>query len=130
MIFTESKNIYNILFTNNFGNLIESKKCPIKPEIYAINSEYLIVSDRNYIYLLIFKGNASNNKNNKDKSISSLNISNVGKNMYNNSKLDNRFMKEFVFFIDDKSIIIIFIIIYINIFIINKKHEFFHESII
>ena len=104
VIFTESKNIYNILFTNNFGNLIESKKCPIKPEIYAINSEYLIVSDRNYIYILIFKGNAPNNKNNKDKSISSLNISNVGKNMYNNSKLDNRFMKEFVFFIDDKNI--------------------------
>ena len=39
---TESKDqVYSILFTNNFGNVIESKKCPIKPSFYAINNEYI-----------------------------------------------------------------------------------------
>ena len=106
VIFAENKKVFNILFTNNFGNLIESKKCPIKPEIYAINNEYLIVSDGNYVYILIFRGNALNNKksNNKDKSISSINISNIAKNMYSNAKIDNRLMKELIFFIDDNNI--------------------------
>ena len=106
IIFTENKSIYNILFTNNFGNLIESKKCPIKPSIYVMNKEYLIVSDGNYIYILIFRGNVINNKNNnnKDKFNSSINNSNITKNMYKNAKLDNRLIKELIFFIDDDNI--------------------------
>ena len=105
VLLTENKDIYNILFTNNFGNLIESKKCPIKPLIYTINNEYLIISDGNYIYILIFRGNAiTNKKNNNDKSNSSMNNINIGKNMYINLKLDNKLMKEIVFFVDDNNI--------------------------
>ena len=105
VIFSENKNVYNILFTNNFGNLIESKKCPIKPVIYDINNEYLVISDENYIYILIFRGNVNFTKkiNNNDKSNSSMNNTNIGQNVYNNLKLDNKLMKEMVFFIDDEN---------------------------
>ena len=58
VLLTENKDeVYNILFTNNFGNVNETKKCPIKPLIYTINNDYLIISDGNYIYMLIFKRN-------------------------------------------------------------------------
>ena len=106
VLFTENKDSYNILFTNSFGNLIVSKKCPIKPLIYTMNNEYLIVSDGNYIYIIIFRGNAlnSNKKNNNDKSNSTINYSNIGKNQVINPKLDLKLMKEFIFFIDDDNI--------------------------
>ena len=56
VLFTESKDqVYSILFTNNFGNVLESKKCPIKPLYYAINNDYLFASDGNYVYMIIFK---------------------------------------------------------------------------
>ena len=105
IIFTENKDTYNILFTNNFGNLIENKKCPIKPILYTLNNEYLIVSDGHYIYILIFRGNVNSNKknNNNDKSNASIKNTNLG-NVYNNLKLDNKLMKEIVFFIDDDNI--------------------------
>ena len=105
MLLTENKDTYNILFTNNFGNLIESKKCPIKPLLYSINNECLVISDGNYVYVLKFRGNEINNikksKNNNDKSNSSINNINLGKNIYINFKLDRKLMKEFIFFIDD-----------------------------
>lgn len=31
---------YNIIFTNNFGNILDTKKCPIKPKYYSINKEF------------------------------------------------------------------------------------------
>ena len=105
VLLTENKDTYNILFTNNFGNLIESKKCPIKPLLYSINNECLVISDGNYVYVLKFRGNEINNikksKNNNDKSNSSINNINLGKNIYINFKLDRKLMKEFIFFIDD-----------------------------
>ena len=113
VIFTESKDqVYSILFTNNFGNVIESKKCPIKPLFYAINNEYLIASDGNYIYLLIFKKEnipQKKKKKGKDKdsesSKSNIINSNIGKNMNPiMTKLDYKSMKEIVFFIDDVDI--------------------------
>ena len=68
VLFTESKDqVYSILFTNNFGNVIESKKCPIKPSFYAINNEYLITSDGNYIYMIIFKKKNIPQKNKKKR---------------------------------------------------------------
>ena len=105
VIFTKNKNAFNILFTNNFGNLIHNKKCPIQPIISAINNEFLIISDGNYVYILIFKWNPINIKknNNIDKSNSTINNSNLGKNLFNNTKLDNKLMKELIFFIDDNN---------------------------
>ena len=48
VLFTSNReNFYNILFTNNFGNVTDNKKCPIKPVTYAINNDYLIISDGN-----------------------------------------------------------------------------------
>ena len=105
VLLTENNDEYNILFTNNFGNLIESKKCPIKPLLFYMNNECLVISDGNYIYVLKFRGNdinnIKNNKNSNDKSTSSINNTNFGKNIYVNLKLDNKLMKEYIFFIDD-----------------------------
>ena len=67
VIFTENKGTYNILFTNNFGNALENRKCPIKPVFYSINEEYLVVSDGNYIYMLQFKGNINTKKKLEEK---------------------------------------------------------------
>ena len=105
VIFTENKdNTYNILFTNNFGNIIESKKCPIKPVFYSMNEEYLVVSDGNYIYLLQFKGNINNKKKLGDKNSSIMSNMMIGMSIYQSTKLDNKLMNEIVFHIDDKNI--------------------------
>ena len=102
VIFTENKGVYNILFTNNFGNALENKKCPIEPVFYSMNEEYLVVSDGNYIYLLQFKGNI----NNKRKDDKSSNLSNIilGMSVGQSVKLDTKLMNEIVFFIDDENI--------------------------
>ena len=103
VIFIENKKgFYNILFTNNFGNVLENKKCPLKPVFYSINEEYLIVSDGNYIYLLQFK-ETINNKKKLDRNSSILSNLKIGMSIYQSVKLDNRAMNEFVFFIDDKN---------------------------
>ena len=102
-IFTENKDgQYNILFTNNFGNVLENRKCPIKPVFYVINEEYLIVSDGNYIYVLQFKGNINNRKKIGEKSSIISNV--VGMSIYQSIKLDTKSMFELVFFIDDEDI--------------------------
>ena len=112
VLLTENKDeTYNILFTNNFGNVIETKKCPIKPLLYTINNEYLIISDGNYIYILIFKRNIATTSLKKDKDKNKeddkLNIinNNAGINMNPiMTKLDYKLMKEIVFFVDDDSV--------------------------
>jgi WD repeat-containing protein 35 len=101
LLIENKDNVYNIIFTNNFGNLLDNKKCPIKPLIYTINNEYLVISDGDYIYILIFRYNSLNKKNINDKSNSNIII---GKNVFNNNKLDNKLMKEIIFFIDDENI--------------------------
>ena len=103
VIFTENKGVYNILFTNNFGNALDNKKCPIEPVFYSINEEYLVVSDGNYIYLLQFKGNI-NNKRKDDNKSSILSNMMVGLSVVQSIKLDNKFMNEIVFFIDDENV--------------------------
>ena len=63
VLFTSNReNFYNILFTNNFGNVTDNKKCPIKPVTYAINNDYLIISDGNYIFIQVFKRNIKKKK--------------------------------------------------------------------
>ena len=112
VLLTENKDeTYNILFTNNFGNVIETKKCPIKPLLYTINNEYLIISDGNYIYILIFKRNIATTSLKKDKDKNKeddkLNIinNNAGINMNPiMTKLYYKLMKEIVFFVDDDSV--------------------------
>ena len=106
VLFTESKdNVYSILFTNNFRNVIESKKCPIKPSFYAINNEYLIASNGNYIYIIIFKKKnipKKNKKKEKDKDsesskskIMKIINNNIGKSMNPiMSKLDYKSWKK------------------------------------
>ena len=104
VIFIENKEgVYNILFTNNFGNILENKKCPLKPVFYSMNEEYLVVSDGNYIYLLQFKSNI-NNKKKLERNSSVLSNIRLGMSIYQSVKLDNKLMNEFVFFIDDENI--------------------------
>ena len=109
VLLTENKEeVYSILFTNNFGNVMETKKCPIKPLFYTINNEYLIISDGNYIYMIIFKRKKNIQKGKKDKgkdkshnNIDNNNI-NIGKSINTAmTKLDYKLMKEVVFFIDE-----------------------------
>ena len=110
VLFTKNdESEYNILFTNNFGNVTNKKKCPIKPETYAINNDYLIISDGNYIYILSFKRNIKAKKKNRkiseDASNSKLIKNNDKKSVDNiNLNLDKNSMKEFIFFIDDENI--------------------------
>ena len=106
VLITENKDeVYNILFTNNFGNIIDSKKCPIKPLLFSINNDYLIISDGNYIYMLIFKRkiiSKPKKSKKKDKSKSNEMNINIGRNINTTmTKLDIKLMKEVVFFIDD-----------------------------
>ena len=103
VIFTENKDgKYNILFTNNFGNVLESRRCPIKPNFYSINEEYLVVSDGNYIYILLYKENANNKKKIGDKNSSIISNLNIAMSIHQSVKLDTKSMHELVFFIDDK----------------------------
>ena len=107
ILFTENKEQnYNILFTNNFGNVIENKKCPIKPVIYAINNDYLIISDGSYIYILLFNQNIITKKNKKKENNKSKNENNKSEKSLNfiSKNLDNKLMKEIIFFIDDENI--------------------------
>ena len=72
-----------ILFTNNFGNVTDNKKCPIKPVTYAINNDYLIISDGNYIFIQVFKRNIKKKKKNVDKKSDSEIINNNDKKSEN-----------------------------------------------
>ena len=104
VIFSENKGTYNILFTNNFGNALENRKCPIKPVFYSINEEYLVVSDGNYIYMLQFKGNINTKKKLDEKNSSIMSNLMIGMSIYQSVKLDTKLMHELVFFIDDGNI--------------------------
>ena len=105
VIFTESKEgIYNTLFTNNFGNIVEKRKCPIKPVFYSMNEDNLVASDGNYIYLLQFKGNIINKKKIGDKTSSIMSNMIIGMSVYQSVKLDTKSMHELLFFVDDENI--------------------------
>ena len=137
-LLTENKDeTYNILFTNNFGNVIETKKCPIKPLLYTINNEYFIITDGNYIYILIFKRNIATTSLKKDKDKNKeddkLNIinNNAGINMNPfMTKLDYKLMKEIVFFVDDDSVDINKIKYDYNSFMNNTRYHKSKNSVI
>ena len=103
VILCENKDeTYNIIFTNNFGNILDSKKCPIKPIFYAMNDKYLVVSNGNYVYLLQFKGYSKKKTNDKNTSIASGIYAGVTNQL--NNKLDPYSMHEIIFFIDEQNI--------------------------
>ena len=110
VLFTKNEeDVYNILLTNNFGNVTDKKKCPIKPVTYAINNDYLIISDGSYIYILLFKRNIKkkkkNRKNSDEASNSKLEKNDDKKSADNiNLSLEKKPMKEYLFFIDDENI--------------------------
>ena len=125
ILFTENKeSFYNILFTNNFGNLNDTKKCPIKPLLYAVNNEYLFISDGHYIFMLIFKGKIIAKKKKKEKKDIDTSSS------ISTSKIDNRFTKELAFFIDDEDIDINNISYDYNTFIENAHTKKTNNTII
>ena len=102
-IFSENKDkTYNIRFTNNFGNVLETRKCPIKPLYYSMNDEYLVASDGNYIYFLQFRG--SNKKMVTEKNSSIMSNLVLSMNIHPATKLDGKLMNEIVFFIEDKNV--------------------------
>ena len=106
VLFTSNReNFYNILFTNNFGNVTDNKKCPIKPVTYAINNDYLIISDGNYIFIQVFKRNIKKKKKNVDeKSDSEIKNNNDKKSENIIINFDKKSIKEYIFFIDDENI--------------------------
>ena len=106
VLFTSNReNFYNILFTNNFGNVTDNKKCPIKPVTYAINNDYLIISDGNYIFIQVFKRNIKKKKKNVDEKSDSEIINNNDKKSENIIiNFDKKSIKEYIFFIDDENI--------------------------
>ena len=104
----KEKKEYSFMITNNFCNVLETKLIPIKPSFYAMNNQFIVISDTDYVYVLQYKGYYKQKKegNKKDKN----NKSNIGElyNMKNTkynipmSKLDPNGMNEFCFFIDSE----------------------------
>ena len=103
----ESNSTNNNNITNNFCNVLDTKLCPIKPLFYAMNNEFIVISDNNYVYVLQYKGyykskkdkKKNNNKSNNNKINEVNNINNTKYNIPMN-KLDPNGMNEFCFFID------------------------------
>ena len=103
----KEKKEYAFMITNNFCNVLDTKLCPIKPLFYAMNNEFIVISDNNYVYVLQYKGyykskkdkKKNNNKSNNNKINEVNNINNTKYNIPMN-KLDPNGMNEFCFFID------------------------------
>ena len=61
----KEKKEYAFMITNNFCNVLDTKLCPIKPLFYAMNNEFIVISDNNYVYVLQYKGYYKSKKDKK-----------------------------------------------------------------
>ena len=96
---------YSFMITNNFCNVLDTKLCPIKPIYYAMNNEFISISDNDYIYVVQYKG-YTKQKIKEKNSEKNINLSEVNSHIitkYNVSmnKLDPNKMNEFCFFVDE-----------------------------
>ena len=99
----KEENEYSYMITNSFCNVLLKKLCPIKPIYYSMNNEFISISDKDYVYVLQYKGyskqKTDGNSQEKNRKQSDLNSS--IRSVYNPSinKLDTKNMNEFCFFI-------------------------------
>ena len=95
---------YSFMITNSFCNVLDTKLCPIKPIFYAMNNEFISISDNDYIYVLQYKGIAKQKikGTNIEKSLkmSEINSQIITKYNVSMNKLDPNNMNEFCFFVD------------------------------
>jgi hypothetical protein len=65
----KEENKYSYKITNCFSTFLLEKFCPIKPIYYSMNNEFLSISDKDYIYVLQYKGYSKQNLdgNNQEK---------------------------------------------------------------
>ena len=102
----KEKKEYSFMITNNFCNVLENKLIPIKPLFSAMNNQFIVISDSDYVYVLQYKGYYKPKKegSKKDKNAKNNEIINITGMKYNipMSKLDPNGMHEFCFFIDSE----------------------------
>ena len=48
---TKEKKEYSFMITNNFCNVLDTKLVPIKPLYYAMNNQFIVICDSNYVYV-------------------------------------------------------------------------------
>ena len=103
---SKEKKEYTLMITNNFCNVLETKLIPIRPLFYAMNNQFIIISDTDYIYVLQYRGyyKPKKEKNKKDKNAKNIELINMKNSKYNisMSKLDPNGMNEFCFFIEQE----------------------------
>ena len=102
----KEKKEYSFMITNSFCNVLETKLVPIKPIFKAMNNQFIVISDNDYVYVLQYKGYYKPKKegNKKDKSAKNTDVINLTSSKYNipMSKLDPNGMNEFCFFIESE----------------------------
>ena len=94
------------MITNNFCNVLDTKLVPIKPILYDMNGQFIVISDSDYVYVLQYRGYYKPPKkgNKKDKDDKNADVINFKNTKYNvpMSKLDPKYMNEFCFFIESE----------------------------
>ena len=105
---TKEKKEYSFMITNNFCNVLDTKLVPIKPLYYAMNNQFIVICDSNYVYVLQYRGyikkKLEGNKNKNKNLKNNTELYNIKSTKYNipASKLDPNGMNEFCFFIDSE----------------------------
>ena len=102
----KEKKEYSFMITNNFCNVLDTKLVPIKPILYDMNGQFIVISDSDYVYVLQYRGYYKPPKkgNKKDKDDKNADVINFKNTKYNvpMSKLDPKYMNEFCFFIESE----------------------------
>ena len=97
-------NKYSYKITNCFSTFLVEKLCPIKPIYYSMNNEFISISDKDYIYVLQYKGYSKQkiDGNNQEKNRKQSDLNSSIRSIYDNSikGLDLKNMNEFCFFIE------------------------------
>ena len=92
------------MITNSFCNVLDTKFCPIKPIYYAMNNEFISISDNDYIYVVQYKGytkqKIKGKNSDKNLKMSEINSQVITKYNISMNKLDPNNMNEFCFFVD------------------------------
>ena len=102
----KEKKEYSFMITNNFCNVLDTKLVPIKPILYDMNNQFIVISDTDYVYVLQYRGyykppKKGNKKDKDDKNTDIINLTNIKYNVPM-GKLDAKYMNEFCFFIESE----------------------------
>ena len=106
IIHEKDEDQYAFMITNSFCNVLDTKLCPIKPIYYAMNNEFIVITDYDYVYVLQYKGyvkpKSDGTNFEKKNSQSDLGLSTKARYNVSMNKLDQKSMNEFCFFIEDE----------------------------